>query len=102
MATTPTPATETNPNDVGVFVSNTAIGYVLADPVDAARMTQALKNGSVAEMDKRFVNNLLILKLLAPTESAELLIYPVPMIRDFVATLRQELVLSYYLRQEDR
>lgn len=99
MAATPT---EANPNEVGTFVSQTAIGFVLASPEETARLTRQLKTGSVTDMTRQFVDDLLAIKLLAPTESAGLLIHPMPMIQSFVRTLRQELVMGYYLQQGER
>lgn len=101
MVATP-PAPESNPNNVGVFVASTAIGFVLANPTDAARILKQLKTGSAKDMNRKFVDDLLAIKLLAPTESASLLIQPVPLIQNFVAGLRQELVMAYYLQQGDR
>lgn len=101
-APTPGPMAETDHNDVGVFVSNVPIGFVLASPADAARIQQQLKLGSVKEMTRQFVDDLIAIKLLAPTESAALLIQPVPLIREFVSSLRRELVMNYYLQQGDR
>lgn len=101
MAATPTPAT-TNPNDVGTFVSTTAIGFTLAGPEAVARITRELKTGSVKDMTRRFVDDLMTIKLLAPTESADLLIHPVPLIQTFVSGLRRELVMAYYLQQGER
>lgn len=98
MAATPTTP---NPNDVGIFVSPTAIGFTLASPETMARVMKQLKTGSVKDMNRTFVNDLMVLKLLAPTESADLLIHPVPLIQTFVSGLRQELVMAYYLQQGD-
>jgi hypothetical protein len=100
MAATPIP--EANPNEVGTFVSSIAIGFVLASPEETARIAARLKTGSVTDMTRLFVDDLLAIKLLAPTESAGLLIHPVPMIQTFVRTLRQELVMNYYLQQGER
>lgn len=100
MAATPTP--EANPNDVGTFVSQTAIGFVLASPEETLRLTRQLETDSVTDMTRQFVDDLMVIKLLAPTESAGLLIHPVPMIQSFVRTLRQELVMAYYLQQGER
>ena len=94
--------TEPNPNDVGVFVSNVAVGFVLADPKLTALITKQMKTGSVKDMNRKFIDDLLTIKLLAPAESAELLIHPVPMIQGFVSGLRTELVMNYYLQQGER
>ncbi len=96
------PTPEPNPNDVGTFISSTAIGFVLASPDETARYAKALHTGSVKDMNRTFIDNLLAIKLLAPTESESLLIHPIPLIQTFVASLRQELVMAYYLRQEER
>ena len=98
----PTPAPEQNPNDVGTFVSGTAIGFVMASPTEVAAITRQMKSGSVGNLNRKFIDDLLAIKLLAPQESASLLIQPVPMIMNFVSSLRHELVMSYYLQQENR
>ena len=100
MAAAPTP--EQNPNDVGTFVSGTAIGFVMASPTEVAAITRQMKLGSATNMSRKFIDDLLAIKLLAPQESAALLIQPVPMIMTFVSSLRHELVMSYYLQQENR
>lgn len=99
MATTPA---EPNPNDVGTFVSTTAIGFVLATVEETAFITKQMKTGSVKDMTRRFIDDLLVIKLLAPTESAGLLIHPVPLIQNFVSGLKHELLMAYYLQQGEQ
>lgn len=91
-----------NSNDVGTFVSTTAIGFVLASAEETAAITKQMKIGSAKGMTRRFVDDLLVIKLLAPSESSGLLIHPVPMIQNFVSGLKNELLMAYYLQQGER
>lgn len=88
-------------NNVGTFVTSAAIGFVQANPADMVALNAALKaNGS--KLTKRFLDNLLTIKLLAPTESQDLMIQPTPQIEQFVASLRSNLVLKYYFTEVTR
>lgn len=100
MAATPTP--EPNPNEVGTFVSTTAVGFVQASPKEMLAIHKQLKLGSVKDMNRKFVEDLIAIKLLAPTESAGLLIQPAPLIQTFASRLRQELLMAYYLQQREQ
>ena len=94
-----TPAQPTaQPTDPGVFVSNIPVGFVAPSPEDIARIDRLMRSLPTSATDARFFNNLLTIKMLAPEESRELLIYPSAMVVDFVNRLRQTLTMTYYSR----
>ena len=104
MATTPTPTPPEAPqpanvNDVGVFVSLIPVGY--REPAhDEVRRIQDYARQLTQGTDVSLLRNLLMIKLLAPQESADLIIYSVPMAAEFIGRLRTTLAMRYYTMGE--
>ena len=88
------PATEMV--ELGTFVSATPVGYVACSAQEIEAITRLIRHTTVGEVNKAFFNNLLIIKTLAPEASRDLLVYPTPMVIDFVSKLRHRLALTYY------
>jgi len=95
---TPRETPASAPVEMGTFVSEIAIGYVAPTPAEIRQIDAALRAQptSVVQTDA-FLRNLLVIKLLAPEASRELLIYPAPMVLQFVDDLRRQLQQQYYL-----
>ena len=95
-ATPPTPPAA--PTELGTFVSTVSIGFVAPSREESARILTAMSSLPQTEITASFLRDLLVIKQLAPRESAGLLIYPAPMVLDFVRRLKGQLTLQYYRR----
>lgn len=87
---------QAEPFDPGTFVSTIPVGYVNADPAERRRIDEMMRALPQTEISRPFLHNLLMIKTLAPEQSRDLLVLPVPMVVDFVKTLKEKLVATYY------
>ena len=99
MATPRTPTTSPippAPMELGNFVSTIPIGFVAPSPDESRRILAAMGELPTGIITNEFLKDLLVIKQLAPAESSGLLVYPAPMVVDFVRQLRTQLQLRYY------
>ena len=96
-ATIPTPPETPEPTsrEVGTFVSTIPVGY-LEPSSEAAQQIRAHLTTLTAAIPRTMLKDLLVLKLLAPDASQDLVVYNLPMAAQFLSQLRQQLVLMYY------
>ncbi len=95
-ASTTPPTTPPPPTELGTFISATSIGFVRPTPTESRRILDAMRRLPEGAVTESFLRDLLVIKQLAPAESRELLIYPAPMVVQFVKQLRNQLQLKYY------
>ena len=96
MAETDT-TSEQNPNDVGTFVNNIAIGYAEPDDNTIMVIQAAVQRFHVNyPIEQNLLRQLLTIKLLAPHESKGLRIYNAPEAAALIEKLSTTLVLKYY------
>ena len=91
-ATPPTPATDAN--NPGIFISTTALGYVQAPAGVIAQINASLR--ALPAIPRQVLEQLLTIKLLAPQESRELVIYNVPEAVKMINEVRAALSRRYY------
>ena len=96
MAAPRTPTPPAPPTELGTFVSSVAVGFVAPTNGESARILRAMQELPQGGVTTNLLKDLLLIKQLAPRESAGLLIYPAPMVLDFVRRLKTQLTLQYY------
>ena len=97
-ATTATPPTpERDTNDVGIFTSTSAIGFVEPSVTTIGKIEAKLKEMFVKTPPaKDFLKALMTIKMLAPQESRDLIIYNLPQAVAIIKQLEQKLLHTYY------
>ena len=95
MATTPT---ETN-NTVGTFVSDVPIGYVEPSREVVAGMRSVIHQVTFHTVPRQLLKDLLTIKLLAPEESKELIVYNIPQAIGFISEISELLVRRYHSKE---
>ena len=92
---TTAPPEEATPKDIGTFVTCQPVGY-LEPPADVVKKVHAHLKTLTDAIPAQMLRDLLVLKLLVPEESRDLVIYNLPMAAEFLGRLRHQLVLKYY------
>jgi hypothetical protein len=96
-----TPTSDPIPRDLGIFVSTSPVGFLEPCP-DTVQQIRAYLTTVSKTIPRQMLNDLLVIKLLAPEASRDLVIYNLPMATAFLGQLRQQLVMAYYQEGETR
>lgn len=92
--TIPTPSQDSN--DVGLFVTTSLIGYIEPPLSVIAEIERIVRKLQSTTIPRGFLNDMIMLKLLAPTVSQDLMIYNIPEVAAIIAKLKDVLVVNYY------
>lgn len=93
--TTPVDAPE-SPMHPGIFITTTPIAY-LEPPAATIQAIQAQLKSLTVVIPQSLLRDLLTIKLLAPEESKDLVVYNIPMAAEFITKLKNDLVMKYYM-----
>ena len=85
-----------DPNDLGIFVSNAAIGYSEPSGTRIRAIEEALRSVGAKDISQSFLKDLLTIKLIAPEESSGIVIYNAPMAAEFITSIRRAMVGAYH------
>ena len=85
-----------DPNDIGLFISTVATGYV-EPAIDKVRAIEtAIHSLILPNVSRQILKDLMTIKLLAPEESKDLVICNIPQVAAFIHQIRTVLVRRYH------
>lgn len=93
------PPEDSNSNDVGIFVTQQAIGYVEYEGEEVQKIEELVKEFLKAAPSKEMLKDLLTIKLLMPEASRDLRIYTLPQAVGMIKKIKEIAVRGYYEKE---